>query len=52
MENPRTEEENINQDLRNIFRLRKVKKETIHTTIKDTRNFFILEKENEEIKTE
>ena len=50
MENPRPEEENINKDVRNLFRLEKQKKETIDTTIKDIRNLFRLEKENEVIK--
>ena len=53
MEHPRNEEEeNIITDVTNLFRLGKVKKETINTTIKDIRNLFRLEKENEEIKTE
>ena len=52
MEHPRNEEENIIADVRNLFRLGKVTKETINTTIKDIRNLFRLEKENEEIKTE
>ena len=36
--------------VRNLFRLEKLKKETIDTTIKDTRNLFRLEKENKAIK--
>ena len=50
IENPSPEEENIIKDVRNLFRLEKLKKETIDTTIKDIRNIFRLEKENEEIK--
>ena len=42
MENPRSEEENITKDIRNLFRL---KKELNYTAIKDTRNLFRLEKE-------
>ena len=32
------EQENIIKDVRNLFRLEKLKKETIDTTIKDTKN--------------
>ena len=35
MENPIPEEENIINDVRNLFRLEKLKEETIDTTIKD-----------------
>ena len=44
MENPRPEKENIIKDVRNIFRLEKLKKEIIDTTIKDIKNLFRLEK--------
>ena len=50
MKIPRLEEENIIKDVRNLFRLEKVKKEIIDTTIKDIRNIFLLEKENKVIK--
>ena len=50
MENPRPEEENIIKDVRNLFRLEKLKKETIDTIIKDIGNLFRLEKENKAIK--
>ena len=43
---PGPEEENIIKEERNLFRLEKLKKETIDNTIKDIR----LEKENKEIK--
>ena len=49
MENARLEEENIIKDERNLFRLEKLKEETIDTTIKDIRNHFRLEKEHLEI---
>ena len=49
MENTRCEEENIVKDVRNLSRLKKLKKETTDTTAKDIRNIFRLEKENEEI---
>ena len=35
MENPIPEEESIINDVRNLFRLEKLKEETIDTTIKD-----------------
>ena len=41
------EEENINQDVRNLFRL---KNELNYTAIKDIKNLFILEKETKAIK--
>ena len=50
MKNPRPEEENIIKDVRNLFRLEKLKKKTIDTTIKVIRNLFRLEKENKAIK--
>ena len=55
MESPRPEEgktieENIIKDLRNLFRLKKLKNETNDVAIKGTRNLFRLEKENKAIK--
>ena len=47
MENPRPEEENIINNIRNHFRL---KKELNITVIKDIRNHFRLEKETKAIK--
>ena len=47
MENPRSKEEKIIKDIRNLFRL---KKEQNHTAIKDTRNLFRLKKEVNGIK--
>ena len=49
-ESPSLEEENMIKYVRNIISLKKIKKETIDTTIKDIRSLFKLEKENEEIK--
>ena len=49
MESPSIEEENMIKDV-HLFRLEKLKKATIVTTINGTRNLFIPEKENEEIK--
>ena len=49
MENARLEDENIIKDARYLFRLEKLKEETIDTTIKDIRNLFRLEKEHLEI---
>ena len=46
MGNARPEKENIIKDVRNLFRLEKLRKETIDTTTKDIRNIFRLEKEN------
>ena len=43
-------EENIIKDVRNLFKLEKLKKEANDTTVKSIRNLFRLEKENEEIK--
>ena len=50
MENARLEEENIIKDVRNLFRLEKIRKETNDTTVKDIRNLSKLEKENKVIK--
>ena len=50
MKNPRPEDKNTNKDVRNIFRLEKLKEEKIDTPIKDIRNLFRLEKVNESIK--
>ena len=43
MESPRLEEKNIIKDIRNLFRLEKLKKETIDATFKEI-NIFRLEK--------
>ena len=43
MENPRLAEENINKDVKMLFRLEKLKKETTNATIKD------IQKQNIEI---
>ena len=50
MESSNLEEKNIIKDLKDFFRLKKIKKETIDTTIKIIRNLFIPEKENEKMK--
>ena len=50
MESPRLEEENTIKDVRNLFRLEKLKKETNNTTVKDIRCLFRLKKENKETK--
>ena len=47
---PSLEEEYIIKDVRNLFRLEKLKKETTKTTIKGKRDIFRLKKENEETK--
>ena len=47
MENPRSEEENIIKDIRNLFRL---KKELNYSAIKDIRNLFRLQKETKATK--
>ena len=47
MENPRSEEEKIINDIRNLFRL---KKELNDIAIKDIRNLFTLKKEIKGIK--
>ena len=44
MVNPRSEKENIIKDVKNLFRLEKLKKETTDTRTKDIKNLFILEK--------
>ena len=43
------QEENIIIDVRNLFRLEKLKKETIDATIKDIKNLFRLDKGNKAI---
>ena len=45
-------EENIIEDVRNLFRLENLKKETTDTTIKDIRSLFKLKKETKQLKTE
>ena len=50
MESPSLKEENIIKDVKNLFRLEKLKDETINTSIKDIRNLFRIEKENKAIK--
>ena len=50
MKNTSPEEENIRKDVRNLFRLEKLRKEIIDTPNKEIRHLFRLEKENEEIK--
>ena len=50
LEKPSLEEENIIKYVRNHFRLDKLRKETIHITIKGIRNLIRLEKEKEEMK--
>ena len=53
MKNSKLEEENIIKDGRNLFRLEKIKKETIDTAIKDKRNICRLKKkERKRLKTE
>ena len=47
MENPRSEEEKITKDIRNLFRLQK---ELNYTAFKDIRNLFRQEKETKAIK--
>ena len=49
MESSSLEEKKI-KDVRNLFKLEKLKKETTGTTIKGMRNLFRLKKENETIK--
>ena len=49
MESSSLEEKKI-KDVRNLFKLEKLKKETTGTTIIGMRNLFRLKKENEEIK--
>ena len=50
MENSTFEEENIIKYVRNLSRLKKLKNNTIDTTIKDFFTSFRLEKENKAIK--
>ena len=50
IESPRLEEENTAKDVKNLFILEKLKKETTDTTNKDIRNLFKQEKENKVIK--
>ena len=50
MESPSLEKENIIKDVRDLFRLEKLKQKKIDATIKDRKNIFKLEKENEKIK--
>ena len=49
MKSPRSEEENIIKDIRNLLRL---KKEENDTEIKDMRNLFRLKKKLKELKTQ
>ena len=49
MKSSRLEKENIIKDVRNLFRLEKINKKTIDTTIKVLKNIFRLKKENKEI---
>ena len=44
-------EKNIVKDVRHIFRLNKLEKETNDAIIKGTRNFFRLEKKKKQLKT-
>ena len=44
--------ENIIKDVRNHFKLKKLKKETNDTAVQDIRNLFRLKKENKVLKTE
>ena len=50
MESPSPEKENINKDVRNLFRLDKLEKQANDVAIKGIRNLFRLEKENKAIK--
>ena len=50
IENSRLDEKNIIKDVRNLFRLEKLKRETVDTTTNDIRNLFRLEKENKTVK--
>ena len=47
IENPRSKEEKIIKDIKNLFRL---KKEQNYTAVKDIRNLFRQEKETKKIK--
>ena len=49
MESPSLEKENIIEDVRNLFNLENLKRETTDATLK-TLDFFRLKKENEKIK--
>ena len=49
MESPSLEEENIIKDVRNLFRVNKLEKETTDAAIKGIRNLFRLEKETKAI---
>ena len=46
MESQNLEEKNIIKDVRDFFRLEKLKKETIDTTIKVRKNLLRIEKQN------
>ena len=50
LEEDKNIEENIIKDIRNLFRLSKLKKETKDAAIKSIRNLFRLKKENKAIK--
>ena len=50
MDSRSLEEENMIEDVRNIFRLNKLKKGTNDNTIKDIINLFRSERENKAIK--
>ena len=50
LEEDKNMEENIIKDVRNLFRLRKLKKETNDAVIKGIRNHFRLKKKKKEIK--
>ena len=52
MESSSLEEENIIKDVRNLFILEKLRKETTDTAIKSIRNLFRLEKQNKELNIE
>ena len=50
LEEDKNKEDNVIKDVRNLFRLKKIKKETNDTIIKDIRKFFRLKQENKVIK--
>ena len=50
LEEDKNIEENVIKDVRNLFRLKKIKKETNDAAIKGIRNFFKLKKDNKVIK--
>ena len=50
MKSPGLEEENIIEDMGNLFRLNKPKKVKYHLAIEGIKNIFRLEKENNAIK--